>query len=308
MSVLQKISPRTSNEPLLNRIDVSDRTLKWVLLIPSVLLLAFLTLYPFLQGVWMSVNALDSLGFAAETEFVGLQQYRELFGTDRFWNAVRNTVIFTGVGVSVQLLLGIVIAVYLKSLTESLRPMFRTIFVIPMMMTPIATGLMWRLMLDGRIGVINWLIGAAGYTAPEWTSSSTMAMFTILMMDTWQWMPLVILIVYAGLLSVPQHLYEAAEVDGAPRYAMFYHITYPHIKYMIAIAAVFRLMRSFRTFDYIWLVTEGGPGTATEILNIYLYRTAFVFLDGGRGAALGLVLLISTIVVTMGILKWVGEV
>jgi len=308
MSVLQKISPRTSNEPLLNRVDVSDRKLRWVLLIPSVLLLAFLTLYPFVQSVWMSVNALESLGFAAETEFIGLQQYQELFGTDRFWSAVRNTVVFTGVGVSVQLLLGIVIAVYLKSLTKTWRPVFRTIFVIPMMMTPIATGLMWRLMLDGRIGVINWLIEAFGFAAPAWTSSGTMAMLTILMIDTWQWTPLVILIVYAGLLSVPQHLYEAAKVDGAPRYAMFYHITYPHIKYMIAIAAVFRLMRSFRTFDYIWLVTEGGPGTATEILNIYLYRTAFVFLDGGRAAALGLVLLVSTIVVTMGILKWVGEV
>lgn len=308
MSVLQKISPRASNEPLLNRVDVSDRTLKWALLIPSVLLLAFLTLYPFLQSIWMSVNALDSLGFAAETEFIGLQQYQELFGTERFRNAVRNTAVFTGVGVSVQLVLGIVIAVYLKSLSKTWRPIFRTIFVIPMMMTPIATGLMWRLMLDGRIGVINWLIQSLGFTAPEWTSSGTMAMFTILMIDTWQWTPLVILIVYAGLLSVPQHLYEAAEVDGAPRYAMFYHITYPHIKYMIAIAAVFRLMRSFRTFDYIWLVTEGGPGTATEILNIYLYRTAFVFLNGGRAAALGLVLLITTIAVTMGILKWVGEV
>jgi len=256
----------------------------------------------------MSVNALDSLGFAAETEFIGLQQYQELFGTERFRNAVRNTAVFTGIGVSVQLVLGIVIAVYLKSLAKTWRPIFRTIFVIPMMMTPIATGLMWRLMLDGRIGVINWFIQALGFTAPEWTSSGTMAMITILMIDTWQWTPLVILIVYAGLLSVPQHLYEAAEVDGAPRYAMFYHITYPHIKYMIAIAAVFRLMRSFRTFDYIWLVTEGGPGTATEILNIYLYRTAFVFLDGGRAAALGLVLLISTIAITMGILKWVGEV
>jgi len=308
MSVLQKISPRASNEPLLNRIDVSDRRLRWALLLPSVFLLAFLTLYPFLQSIWMSVNALDSLGFAAEAEFIGLQTYRELFGTDRFWNAVWNTVVFTGGGVSIQLVLGIVIAVYLKSLTETWRPVFRTIFVIPMMMTPIATGLMWRLMLDGRIGVINWLIGAAGFAAPEWTSSGTMAMITILLIDTWQWTPLVILIVYAGLLSVPQHLYEAAEVDGAPRYAMFYHVTYPHIKYMIAIAAVFRLMRSFRTFDYIWLVTEGGPGTATEIMNIYLYRTAFVFLDGGKGAAIGIVLLVSTIAVTMGILKWVGEV
>jgi multiple sugar transport system permease protein len=308
MGVRQRITGQTGDEPLLNRVDVSDRTLKWVMLLPSVFLLAFLTLYPFLQGVWMSVHDLPSIGFAAEAPFVGLEQYQSLFAEDRFRNAVRNTIVFTGGGVTIQLLLGVAIAVYLKSLTERWRPVFRTIFIIPMVMTPIATGLMWRLILDGRIGVVNYFIQALGFTAPEWTSSSTMAMITILMIDTWQWTPLVILIVYAGLLSVPQRLYEAAKVDGAPRWAVFYHITLPQIKFMIAIAAVFRLMRSFRTFDYIWLVTEGGPGTATEILNVYLYRVAFVFLEGSKAAAIGIVLLVGTIAVSMSILKSVGEV
>jgi multiple sugar transport system permease protein len=256
----------------------------------------------------MSLHDIESFRFVAGTQFTGLDEYRELLTDERFLGAVKNTIIFTGGGVTIQLLLGVAIAVYLKSVADSLRPIFRTIFIVPMVMTPIATGLMWRLMLDGRIGVINFLIELSGIAAPEWTSTGTTAMIAIIMIDTWQWTPLVVLIVYAGLLAVPQQLYEAAKVDGAPQWATFYHVTLPQVKFMIAIAAVFRLMRSFRTFDYIWLVTRGGPGTATEILNVYLYRVAFVFLDGSKAAATGIILLFGTIAISMGILKLIGEV
>jgi multiple sugar transport system permease protein len=133
-----------------------------------------------------------------------------------------------------------------------------------------------------------------------------MAMATIITIDVWQWTPLVIMIVFAGLLSIPDSLYEAARVDGAPSWAIFRHITLPGIKYMVAIAAVFRLMRSFRSFDIIWLVTQGGPGTATEILNIYLYRVAFVFLKGGEAAALGLILLAITIFTALALFRSAG--
>lgn len=303
----EQVSAETAasrDQPFLNRIDVSDDQLKWIFLLPSVALLAFLTLYPFLQGIWMSAHdwPLGSTG----QEFISVSQYADVVGSDRFQNALWNTAIFTGLGVTIQIVLGVAIAVYLKSISESWQPIFRTIFIIPMVMTPIATGLVWRLMLDGRIGIINYMIESVGFTAPAWTSSGGLAMFTVMMIDTWQWTPLVILIVFAGLLSVPQHLYEAARVDGAPRWAVFWHVTLPQIKYFIAIAAVFRLMESFRTFDYIWLVTEGGPGTSTEILNVYLYRVAFVFLDGGRAATIGIILLVITIAVTMGLFKATG--
>jgi multiple sugar transport system permease protein len=230
-----------------------------------------------------------------------------LLAEDRFQNSLEKTAIFTGVSVTVELLLGVGLALYLRSVTKKWRPVFRTIFILPMVMTPIATGLMWRLLLNSQIGVVNWLIETfLGVAAPEWTSSATMAMATLIMIDVWQWTPLIIMIVFAGLLSVPETLYEAARVDGAPRHAVFRHITLPHIKYMIAIAVVFRLMRSFRSFDIIWLVTGGGPGTSTEILNIYLYRVAFVNLSGGKAAALGLILLVITIGTTMGILRSAG--
>lgn len=308
MSQEHESSPRSGigsrRQPLLNRIELSDDVLKWLFLIPSVALLAFLTFYPFLQGIWMSVHDWPLAG--SEHVYVGAEQYATILGSDRFQNALWNTVIFTGGGVTLQLVLGVALAVYLKSLSETWRPIFRTIFIVPMVMTPIATGLMWRLMLDGQIGIINYIIASLGFAAPAWTSSGRLAMFTVLMIDTWQWTPLVVLIVFAGLLSVPQQLYEAARVDGAPSWAIFFRITLPQIKYFIAIAAVFRLMESFRTFDYIWLVTEGGPGTATEILNIYLYRVAFVFLDGGGAATVGLLLLVITIAVTMGLFKVVG--
>lgn len=291
-------------EPLLNRVDISDRALKWLFLLPSVAILAFLSIYPFVMAIWMGLHDWSLAG--QEHSFVGLQNFGYLLSADRFKNALTNTVVFTGVSVTVELVLGVALAVYLKSLTRTWRPIFRTIFIVPMVVTPIATGLMWRLMLNGRIGVVNYLLGTVGVEAPAWTSSPGTAMFTIIIIDIWQWTPLVVMIVFAGLLSIPDTLYEAARVDGAPRWAIFRHITLPNIKYMIAIAAVFRLMRSFRTFDIIWIVTNGGPGTATEILNVYLYRVAFVFLQGGRAAALGLILLVLTIGVSMSILRSVG--
>jgi multiple sugar transport system permease protein len=300
-----KLGRRENREPLLNRLEISDRTLKWLFLLPSVAILAFLSLYPFIMGAWMSFHEW-SLGADARP-WVGFANYETLLGEERFQNAVEKTAIFTGVSVTLETVLGVGLALYLRSLTKTWRPVFRTIFILPMIMTPIATGLMWRLLLNGQIGVINWLIeNFLGVPAPEWTSSAGLAMATLIMIDIWQWTPLIIMIVFAGLLSVPETLYEAARVDGAPRTAIFRHITLPQIKYMIAIAVVFRLMRSFRSFDIIWLVTQGGPGTATEILNIYLYRVAFVNLQGGKAAALGLILLVITIGTTMGIIRSVG--
>ena len=294
-----------SREPLLNRIDISDRTLKWLFLLPSVAILAFLAIYPFVQGIWMSFHEWP---LAADTRaWVGLANYQALVGSDRFLGSARATVVFTGVSVTLELIIGVGLALYLRSLSSNWRPVFRTIFILPMVMTPIATGLMWRLLLNGQIGVVNWMIiNFLGMTPPDWTSSPTVAMATVIMIDIWQWTPLIVMIVYAGLLSIPKTMYEAARVDGAPRLAVFRHITLPQIKYMIGIAVVFRLMRSFRSFDIIWLVTNGGPGTATEILNIYLYRVAFVNLQGGQAAALGIILLVVTIAITMGIIRGLG--
>ncbi|MFC6872410.1 carbohydrate ABC transporter permease [Halobellus marinus] len=294
-----------SRQPLLNRLDISDRTLKWLFLLPSVAILAFLAIYPFIQGIWMSFHEWP---LAADTRaWVGLANYEALLNSDRFQGSARATVIFTGVSVTLELILGVALALYLRSLSSNWRPIFRTIFILPMVMTPIATGLMWRLLLNGQIGVVNWMIiNFLGMSPPAWTSSATVAMATVIMIDIWQWTPLIVMIVYAGLLSIPETMYEAARVDGAPRLAVFRHITLPQIKYMIGIAVVFRLMRSFRSFDIIWLVTSGGPGTATEILNIYLYRVAFVNLRGGEAAALGIILLIVTIGITMGIIRGLG--
>jgi multiple sugar transport system permease protein len=300
-----KLGRGASREPLLNRLEISDRTLKWLFLLPSVLILAFLALYPFFMAVFMSLHEWSLAGQGQE--WVGAANFVGLLGEDRFLGALRNTAIFTGVSVTLELVLGVGLALYLRSLTRTWRPVFRTIFIVPMVMTPIATALLWRFMLNSDFGVINWVIAnVLGLTPPAWTASPLMAMGTLIVIDVWQWTPLIIMIVFAGLLSVPETYYEAAKVDGAGRLAIFRHITLPSIKYMIAIAVVFRLMRSFRSFDIIWLVTQGGPGTSTEILNVYLYRVAFRNLQGGKAAAIGLVLLVITIATTMGILRSVG--
>ena len=162
-------------------------------------------------------------------------------------------------------------------------------------------------MMTVTIAITGLDVQAGGAIPTAWTSSPVMAMVTVIMVSVWQWTPLVILIVFAGLLSIPESRYEAARVDGAPRWAIFRHVTLPGIKYMIAIALVFRLMRSFRAFPIIETITSHGPGTSTQIMNIQLYRTVFVGTgDAGLGAALGIVLIVLTVGICMSIVRRVG--
>lgn len=310
----------SNRQPFLNRLDVSDRTLRWIFLLPAIAVLAFISIYPIVKALWMSLHNWNLT--SGSRDFIGFGNYAALLNDPEFFlfkfdpsqpldivlsGSVVHQAVYTGLSVSIELVLGVALAMYLFSLSERWRPIFRTIFVLPMLVTPIATALMWRLMIDGSIGVINYMLQFVGITPPAWTSSATMAMITVIIVDVWQWTPLVILIVFAGLLSIPESRYEAARVDGAPRWAIFRHVTLPGISYMIAIAAVFRLMRSFRAFPIIETITSHGPGTSTQIMNIQLYRTVFVGTGAaGRGAALGIVLIVITIAICMSIVKRVG--
>ena len=312
---------RRSEQSLLNRLEISDRTLRWLFMLPSIVVLAFISIVPLVRAVWMSLH--DWNLTSGKGAFVGFGNYETLlFGNPEFFRfefdpsqpfefvlsgSVVHQAVYTGLSVSIEVVLGIALAMYLFSLSERWQPIVRTIFVLPMLVTPIATALMWRLMIDGSIGVINYMLQFVGISPPAWTSSPVMAMLTVVIVDVWQWTPLVILIVFAGLLSIPESRYEAARVDGAPRWAIFRHVTLPGIKYMIAIALVFRLMRSFREFPLIEIVTSHGPGTATQIMNIQLYRTVFVGTgDAGLGAALGIVLIVVTVGICMSIVRRVG--
>jgi multiple sugar transport system permease protein len=319
---LSVVSERYEREeqPFLNRLDISDRTLRWVFMLPSIAVLAFISIFPTVRAVWMSLHNWSLT--SGQGEFVGFGNYAQLINDPEFFRfefdpsqpldfvlsgSVVHQAVYTGFSVGIELILGIALAMYLFSLSERWQPIFRTIFVLPMLVTPIATALMWRLMIDGSIGILNFMFQFVGVTPPAWTSTPIMAMITVIIVDVWQWTPLVILIVFAGLLSIPESRYEAARVDGAPRWAIFRHVTLPGIKYMIAIALVFRLMRSFRSFPIIETITSHGPGTSTQIMNIQLYRTVFVGTgEAGLGAALGIVLVVITVGICMSIVRRVG--
>ncbi|PSP44715.1 hypothetical protein BRC68_01830 [Halobacteriales archaeon QH_6_64_20] len=319
-AVSERYRKRRDGQPLLNRLEVSDSTLRWIFMLPSIAVLAFISIFPLVRAVWMSLH--DWNLTSGKGAFVGFGNYARLLNDPEFFRfefdpsqplefvlsgSVVHQAVYTGFSVTIQLVLGVALAMYLFSLSERWQPIFRTIFVLPMLVTPIATALMWRLMIDGSIGVLNFMLEAVGIAPPAWTSSPVMAMVTVIMVSVWQWTPLVILIVFAGLLSIPESRYEAARVDGAPRWAIFRHVTLPGIKYMIAIALVFRLMRSFRAFPIIETITSHGPGTSTQIMNIQLYRTVFVGTgDAGLGAALGIVLIVLTVGICMSIVRRVG--
>jgi multiple sugar transport system permease protein len=154
---------------------------------------------------------------------------------------------------------------------------------------------MWKLIYDPSFGILNYLLGMVRLPQPNWLGSGSMAMRSVVIVDIWQWTPFVALIVLAGLQGIPKHLYEAADVDGASCTGMFYSITLPLIRPTLLVAVLFKFIYSLKTFDIVYGLTFGGPGSATEILNIFIYRTSFYFMRMGRGATIAVMLLFATI-------------
>jgi glucose/mannose transport system permease protein len=221
------------------------------------------------------------------------------------WNSAWNTVVLMVSFSVVCLIVGLLLAILVDQQIR-FENTFRTIYLLPMSLSFVVTAKFWLYMYNPETGLINIAVQSLGFQPVQIVQNPDLKLAAVAFALIWQFSGYAMVVYLAGLRAIPTSHFEAARVDGAPRWAIFRHITLPGIKYMLAIAVVFRLMRSFRSFDIIWLVTQGGPGTATEILNVYLYRMAFVFLQGGEAAAIGLILLVITIVTTMGLLRAVG--
>jgi multiple sugar transport system permease protein len=184
-----------------------------------------------------------------------------------------------------------------------LRGVARTVFVLPMMATPVAISLVWTMMFHPQLGVLNYILSLAGIPPSAWVYSSSTVIPTLVMVETWQWTPLVMLIVLGGIASLPTDPYEAARLDGANAWQMFRHITYPLVWPFIVIAAVIRMIDALKAFDTIYVITLGGPGTSSETLNILLYQTAFAYYDLGYGSAMVVVFFVLILLISMLLLS-----
>ena len=260
--------------------------------IPTWILLSFTILIPFFYGVYISFQNINLASFLPPN-FVGFDNYRTALAAPETWSTLRITLLITFFGLLFQIPLGIFLAL---ALHENLRgtKIFRSILITPMLLTPVAVGLTYRFMFDTDLGVINWFLDILGIEKVNWLGSQTSALFAVIIVDSWQSVPFVMLLVLAALTAISPSLYEAARVDGANSSQIFRRLTLPLITPTLLVITMIKIMDFLKLFDTLFILTRGGPGNSTTTLGLWAYKTGFIFLELSRAAALGVLIALIT--------------
>jgi len=268
-----------------------------LLILPALIVLVGISVFPFIYCVYTSLHFYDLTKPARGTPWIGLTNYSLLINDVRFWHSLKITLYFIAGGVSIELALGYIIASLLNEI--KVRNILLPLFLISMIIPPVVVGLIWRLMYDHTLGIINYFLKSVGFLPQPWLGSKSLAMLSIIITDVWEWTPLMALILLAGLQSLPQEPYEAAKIDGAGMWSILRYITLPMLKPIILVALLLRTMDAFKWFDTIYIMTSGGPGIATETASLYSYLIAFNFFNIGKGSAFSIIMIATVILFCM---------
>lgn len=278
-----------------------EQKIGWLLVIPALILLFLVFAYPIGRAFWLSLFT-ENLGTQLKPVFSGFTNYIRMVGDGRFWQSMWNTSIFTFASVTVELILGMGIALVLNQSFKG-RGIVRTISIIPWALPTAIMGLAWAWIFNDQFGIVNDILFRLGLIEEgiSWLGNPTLAMLALIIADVWKTTPFISILLLAGLQSIPGDLYEAHSIDGATPWQSFWQITVPLIMPQILIALLFRFAQSFGIFDLVQVMTGGGPAGATETVSIYIYSTIMRYLDFGYGAALVVVtfiLLVAAVVIT----------
>ena len=261
-----------------------------LLLGPCALYLIAFSIFPLITSLVRSFQDYDT---RADTwTWIGLRNYSQLIHSSEFWTVVKNTVVLTASGVAVQVVLGTALALFFN---QQLRGAWivRGILILPMLLTPIVVGLMWRALLNPEWGLLNWIAVQLGFGYVGWLSDPHVALWTLVAVDCWQWTPFVFVIVYARLQALPQEVFEAGSVDGANWFQRTAYLTLPLLAPAIIFAAVFRAIDAFRTFDLVYGLTNGGPVISTSTLSFEAFQNGFEFQHYGYASAISYVMVLA---------------
>jgi multiple sugar transport system permease protein len=264
---------------------------------PALLLLMLITTAPLVYLLWTSLQRLD-LSMPWLQGFAGLANFAKMEGDPRFWNSLALTGIYTASTVVLQVLVGLSLALLVLRIPKG-QGVLRIAAILPIVLAPVVVGLFWRtLVLAPEFGLVDLVTRALGLGSHNWLGDPQLALISVIAIHTWQWTPFAFLVLLATLATLPPDLYEAARLDRASAWKRFVHITLPLIRPAIVMVVILRTMTALSAFAAIFAATGGGPGSATEILNLYAYRTSFTELNLGYGAALATVLLALTLAVS----------
>lgn len=230
-----------------------------------------------------------------QPRFIGLGNFVDLFSDERVLNGLKVMIYFSGLSLSLELVLGLLIALYFNREFKG-SEIVQAIYIFPFAATPVAVALIWRVMLNPEIGVMNYLLKSVGLPGSLWVSSPQTVIPALVLVDVWKWTPMITLIVLAGLKSLPHEPYEAAQIDGANALQIFWFITLPLIRPVLIAALMLRSLDNLKEFDMIYTITQGGPGIASETLYLYSYTVGFSFFKAGYGSALMVVVFLIVLV------------
>ena len=278
-----------------------ERNISWLFPLPAALFILSMMVFPVVYTFWVSLTDW-SMTSSDVVKFVGLKNYIDLLSDPRFFNSVKLTLYFTVLAVGVETVLGVAIALLLNRDFKG-KNLVKGILLLPMVATPVAIGLAWTLFYEPTIGLGNYALGLLGMEPSRWLASNTAVIPSLAIVDIWEWTPMVTLIVLAGLASLPNEPYEAAMVDGATPWQVLRYITLPLLTPTIMIAVILRGIDAFKTFDIIYTMTAGGPGFASETLNIYAYNLAFGYFKFGAASS-ALVALLALVLGSSLIVLW----
>ena len=260
-----------------------------IYLIPAWLLLVAVALVPLLYSLAGSFTNASLLN--TQSDFVGFDNYLQLFRDSRFVDALLNTLLISALSILVQMPIGFGLAVLLNRQLKG-TTFFRTSLIMPILLTPVAVGLMWRLMMNVDNGVIAGTLRMFGLAPIDWLGDRAVAVWSIVLVDSWQNIPFVMLLILAGLQNLPDGPIEAARVDGAGAFRLYRHIILPILSPVALVVLMIRVVESIKSFDIIYILTSGGPGTATQNISLLDFRFGFTFMQTSLAAALGILIAI----------------
>ena len=269
------------------------------MILPLLLVLGVIVAYPLGYSLWLSLQDFEIIR-RNDVSFVGLEQYGDLLADEDYLTAMRNTFVFVAVAVSLELAIGLALALALRR-QRLVRNLTRSLLLTPMFVTPIAVGLMFRFLLNQQLGIIPRLLNGFGISIPFF--GPDLALLSLALIDVWQWTPFMLLLLLAGLESLPEQPFEAARVDGAGAWMTFTRVTLPLLGPVIVVAVLIRGLDALKVFEYVFAITQGGPGTTTVTIQYHVYREGFQFYRLSEAAAMSWTL-VAVVMVIVVVLFW----
>lgn len=290
------------------RIEARETRLAWSFVLPALVTILLIALFPLLWTAWESLHVHDLRMPWRGRPFVGAANYMEAMGDPRFWAAMGHTLFFTVASVGLELVLGLVLALALNRAYRG-RGLVRAAVLVPWAIPTVVGALLWRFMFESEAGIVNAVLMDAGLmTRPfVWFIHQAAAWVPVVLADVWKTTPFVALLLLAGLQNIDASLYEAARIDGATAWQQFRHVTLPLLRPAVLVALIFRTLDAFRVFDLIYVMTGGGPGTATEPIALYTFSSLLQNLRFGYGSALSVIIFLVTFGLALLYIRFLGR-